>query len=57
MGWSGLAAGGLEIYEVPGPFGSIIKEPYVRVMADGLRACLQAAQTAHTRMVRHRKGR
>jgi thioesterase domain-containing protein/acyl carrier protein len=48
MGWSGLAAGGLEIYEVPGPFGSIIKEPYVWVMADGLRACLQAAQTAHS---------
>jgi thioesterase domain-containing protein len=48
MGWSGLAAGGLEIYEVPGPFGSIIREPYVEVMAEHLRAYLHAAQTTHS---------
>jgi amino acid adenylation domain-containing protein len=51
MGWGGLAAGGLEIYEVPGRFGAIIREPHVRVMADHLRRCLQAAQTTATRMV------
>ncbi|MGH8069434.1 MAG: thioesterase domain-containing protein [Candidatus Entotheonellia bacterium] len=45
MGWSGLAAGGLEIYEVPGPFGAIILEPNVQIMADRLRVCLQTAQT------------
>jgi amino acid adenylation domain-containing protein len=45
MGWSGLVAGGLEIYDIPGPFGSIISEPYVDVMAEHLLACLQAAQT------------
>jgi len=44
MGWRGLAAGGLEIYEVPGKFGSIIKAPYVRVMAEHLQACLHKAQ-------------
>jgi amino acid adenylation domain-containing protein len=51
MGWGGLAAGGLEIYEVPGRFGAIIKEPHVRVMAEHLRRCLQAAQTTATRVV------
>jgi hypothetical protein len=45
MGWSGLAASGLEVYEVPGPFGGIILEPNVRVMAEQLRACLEEAQT------------
>jgi oxalate---CoA ligase len=45
MGWSGLAAGGLEIYEVPGRFGAIITEPNVQVMAERLQLCLQTAQT------------
>ena len=45
MGWGGLAAGGLDIYEVPGRFGAIIKEPHVQVMAERLQLCLQAAQT------------
>jgi len=47
MGWNGLATGGLEIYEVPGPFGAIIREPYVEVMAAHLRACLETAQVIH----------
>jgi oxalate---CoA ligase len=46
MGWSGLAAGGLKIYEVPGRFGAIITEPNVQVMAERLQLCLQTAQTA-----------
>ena len=45
MGWGGLAAGGLEIYEVPGRFGAIITEPNVQVMAERLQRCLQTAQT------------
>jgi thioesterase domain-containing protein len=46
MGWSGLAAGGLDVYEVAGPFGSIILEPHVRGMAEYLKACLQKARAA-----------
>jgi oxalate---CoA ligase len=45
MGWGGLAAEGLEVYEVPGKFASIILEPSVRVMAEQLQACLREAQT------------
>jgi thioesterase domain-containing protein/acyl carrier protein len=40
MGWGGLAAGGLEIYEVPSYDGSIVQEPCVRVLAERLKACL-----------------
>jgi thioesterase domain-containing protein/acyl carrier protein len=45
MGWGGLAAEGLEVYEVPGRFASIIVEPSVRVMAEQLQACLREART------------
>jgi amino acid adenylation domain-containing protein len=45
MGWGGLAAEGLEVYEVPGKFASIILEPSVRVMAEQLQACLREART------------
>jgi aspartate racemase len=51
MGWSGLAAGGLEIYEVPGPFAGIIIEPNVRVMAERLRVCLEEALTTPSSQV------
>lgn len=45
MGWGALAAGGIEVHEVPGIHQSIIVEPRVRVLAEQLRACLQKAQT------------
>jgi amino acid adenylation domain-containing protein len=44
LGWEGLAAGGLEVYEIPGYYGSILFEPHVRVLAELLRACLHKAQ-------------
>ena len=40
LGWGSLVAGGLEIHEVPGNHGSILSEPYVRVIAEKLQACL-----------------
>jgi len=39
LGWGELAAGGLEIYEIPG-YNAIIFEPRVRVLAKQLRNCL-----------------
>jgi thioesterase domain-containing protein len=40
MGWGTLAAGGLEIREIPGYYGSIVFEPNVRVLAEELKICL-----------------
>ena len=34
----------MEVHEVPGEHVSIFKEPFVRVLADKLTGCLQAAQ-------------
>ena len=46
LGWSGLAAGGLEIHEVPGYHGAIVEEPCVRALVKQLKVCLQKAQSA-----------
>lgn len=44
LGWGQLAAGGLEIYEVPGDHLTMLKEPHVQVLAEKLRDCLDKAQ-------------
>jgi amino acid adenylation domain-containing protein len=44
LGWGKLVAGGLEIQEVPGKHTSIFTEPYVRFLAEKLKACLDSAQ-------------
>jgi aspartate racemase len=46
LGWGKLAAGGLDIYEVPGNHLSILKEPHVRVLGEKLRDCLDKEQVA-----------
>lgn len=43
LGWNRLAAGGLEIHEIPGQVTAIIAEPYVKELADQLRACIERA--------------
>jgi hypothetical protein len=43
LGWGELAAGGLEIHEVPGDHFSFWQEPNVRVLAERLTACLYRA--------------
>lgn len=43
LGWKEVAVGGLEIHEVPGHHGSIIAEPYVRVLAEQLGLCIDMA--------------
>ncbi|WNN88257.1 alpha/beta fold hydrolase [Gloeocapsopsis dulcis] len=40
-GWAKLAAGGLEIHDVPGNHMAIFTEPYVGSLAEKLKACLE----------------
>ncbi len=46
LGWAALAAGGVEVHEVPGYHGAIIAEPRVRFLAEPLIACLARASGA-----------
>jgi aspartate racemase len=43
-GWQKIAAGGLEVHDIPGDHIGILKEPHVRVLAEKLKACLDKAQ-------------
>jgi hypothetical protein len=43
LGWTPLAAGGLEVISLPGIHATILKEPYDRALAARLRACLNQA--------------
>jgi len=45
-GWSQLAAGGVEVREIPGDHINIIKDPYVRTLAAELRDCIEQSWTA-----------
>ena len=42
-GWGEVAAGGLEFIELPVDPGGIFVDPYVRTLADKLRACIDAS--------------
>lgn len=44
LGWSDLVRGGLEIHEVPGHHGSLVKEPYVPILAKELERCIDAVR-------------
>jgi thioesterase domain-containing protein len=43
LGWGRLAAGGLEIHEVSGAHGAMVRGTYARSLAEALRACLAQA--------------
>jgi thioesterase domain-containing protein len=45
LGWGKLAAGGVEIHDVPGYHGSIMMEPRVRILAQKLEACISQTIT------------
>lgn len=45
LGWSGLAARGIEVHDVPGDHLTLIAEPEVRVLAEKLRECLLRASS------------
>ena len=48
LGWRDLATGGLDVRAVPGDHLSMMTEPHVRVLAQELQACLNAAQKGGT---------
>ncbi|HKC23949.1 MAG TPA: amino acid adenylation domain-containing protein, partial [Thermoanaerobaculia bacterium] len=43
LGWSRVALGGVEVYEVPGYHGAIVYEPRVKLLAERLAECLARA--------------
>ncbi len=45
LGWGEVAAGGVEVVEVPGHHKTMILEPRVRFLAEKLSACLDRAQS------------
>jgi non-ribosomal peptide synthase protein (TIGR01720 family) len=44
MGWGPLSPEPIEIYRVPGSHGQIVTEPYVRIMAQQMHACLEKSK-------------
>ncbi len=44
LGWGKVAAGGMDVYDVPGDHHSMWAEPHIRVLATKLEACLQEAR-------------
>jgi thioesterase domain-containing protein/acyl carrier protein len=44
LGWTRIALGGLDVYEVPGHHGAIVYEPRIGALAQHLIRCLEAAQ-------------
>jgi thioesterase domain-containing protein/acyl carrier protein len=44
LGWSEVAAGGLEVHVVPGDHGSMRREPHVKTLGGKLAACLRRTQ-------------
>jgi aspartate racemase len=56
FGWSELAAGGLEIHDVPGNTLNMLEEPHVQVVGEKLRDCInrvQAEDLYHVRSINH----
>jgi thioesterase domain-containing protein len=45
LGWSELAAGGLEVHVVPGTHHTMLRQPHVRVLSEKLRICIHRAQS------------
>jgi aspartate racemase len=48
LAWGKLAAGGVEVHDVPGDHATMMEEPHVRILAEHLRACLSGAQVDRT---------
>jgi thioesterase domain-containing protein/acyl carrier protein len=44
MGWRMLAAGGVEVHEIPGEHLTLLRRPHVQVLGAKLSACLDAAE-------------
>ena len=51
LGWEFFVDGEIEMHEVPGHHGSIVAEPYVQVLAEKLRGCLESVQLKESQFV------
>jgi len=50
LGWTKLAEGGVEVYELPGDHDLVFREPNIRVLAAQLRARLERSDAAEVSM-------
>ena len=50
LAWRDLTTEGLDIHVVPGDHSSMLANPHVRVLAQELKACLEAAQRSRPRV-------
>lgn len=48
--WSRRSTEGLELYEVPGDHVSMVHEPYVQVLAEKLKACIEQRQMVNSKL-------
>ena len=46
--WQNLAADGVEVHVVPGDHYTMLREPSVQVMAEGLKVCIELSTTDYT---------
>jgi thioesterase domain-containing protein len=46
LGWEGLAAGGIEVRDIPTGSGTMFREPHVQTLARELRASMEAGKNA-----------
>jgi aspartate racemase len=44
LGWGKRAAGGIDVHTIPGEHHTILREPYVQMLAQKLNDCIQRAQ-------------
>jgi acyl carrier protein len=51
MGWGGLASGGVRTLELPIYPGAMFNEPFVQLLAQQLRICLDAAEEVHVNSI------
>jgi amino acid adenylation domain-containing protein len=48
-GWGALATGGIDVHEIPGNRPTVVDEPDVRILAERLAVCLEAAGAARAK--------
>ena len=48
--WGNRSTEGLELYEIPGDHVSMVHEPYVQVLAEKLKACIEQRQTVNSKL-------
>ena len=49
LGWSDMAADGLDVQVVPGSHDTLFAEPHVKILAEKLKVCIQKAHVPEGR--------